>query len=606
MKIKRIELEGHPILGDIILDFTDENGEVVNNIIFAGENGTGKTTILELIFEFTNNQLREENRKQCITVIFSNEELNKLKVTSREYEGIFSNGVHNNEVIFKIDHSNRNIIGIQFKNSQEQFVEMEGLYLFGQAQNILKSIYSTTEINFTPQEIMNITAKNIDEETVNSIRSNSNLATEITQLLIDIKALDDAELSDWVNANPGKVPTEKEKKIRMRRFENAFNYIFPYKRYSGIRNIGNTKKIFFKEGNNEMSIEKLSSGEKQIVFRGSFLLKDKESTEGIIGLIDEPEISLHPNWQVKITNYFKLLFSNAIGEQTSQIFFVTHSPFIIHNNNRTDDKVIILKKDEQGKVFIPNEGKYFSWTEEQIIEKAFNLDKFVKEANELKKNLIVTEGKTDWKHLKRALGKLRKRGLFEEDNFEFLEYEDLEMGHGHLLSLCEQLSKLNNDKKIICILDRDVQDAIKRGTSTDKNYKDWGNNVYSFVIPVPEHRKTTPEISIEHYYTDDEIKLEDSEGKRLYLGNEFIRKSGQHITDKDKFCNTKNKVGPEKIVIIDRDSDVFLSGSEDTNIALSKNDFAECILNEVQPFSNVNFEPFKLIFRIIEEIITNG
>jgi len=54
------------------------------------------------------------------------------------------------------------------------------------------------------------------------------------------------------------------------------------------------------------------------------------------------------------------------------------------------------------------------------------------------------------------------------------------------------------------------------------------SEVYSFQIPIPEHRKTTPNICIEHYYTDDEIKREfkcvDGIIRRMYMGNEFNSK----------------------------------------------------------------------------------
>ena len=52
--IKQIKWKDHPILGDLELDFTKEDGSIYNTIVFAGENGTGKTTILENLSEFLN------------------------------------------------------------------------------------------------------------------------------------------------------------------------------------------------------------------------------------------------------------------------------------------------------------------------------------------------------------------------------------------------------------------------------------------------------------------------------------------------------------------------------------------------------------------------
>jgi hypothetical protein len=39
-------------------------------------------------------------------------------------------------------------------------------------------------------------------------------------------------------------------------------------------------------------------------------LQNKNSINGNIVLIDEPEISLHPNWQLKILDFYKKIFQN--------------------------------------------------------------------------------------------------------------------------------------------------------------------------------------------------------------------------------------------------------------------------------------------------------
>ncbi len=139
-------------------------------------------------------------------------------------------------------------------------------------------------------------------------------------------------------------------------------------------------------------------------------MKDKKSSEGAIALIDEPEISLHPTWQLKILDYYKRLFYNDKNVQTSQIFFVTHSPFIIHNRNRIDDKVFILKKDNSGNTISLEDGKFYTWNEEKIVEKAFDLTQYRKYFNqESTKALVITEGSTDWKHMKAAYINLKEK-----------------------------------------------------------------------------------------------------------------------------------------------------------------------------------------------------
>ena len=338
MKIRKIEFTNHPIFDDLKLDFTDANGKTINTIIIAGENGVGKSLLLNTIFEFSNLNLVSDKRdeKRKFEIELSNEEIQKLKVGqhSKQY---FTTNYKDNIFIISIDYNiidNWNQIDIRGKTETGLSPTIVG-YLFSQSDTngILKTIFSDVEINFTPKQITTVTSTNLDRTDLKSQRSNSNLATEITQLLIDVQSLDALEFTEWARNNTGQ-PIDNDKiDIRIKRFTSAYDFMFPLKRYKRIENKDNKKEIIFEENGKEMSISKLSSGEKQIVFRGSFLLKDKESSKGALILIDEPEISLHPNWQLKVLSFFKKLFTNSSGEQTSQIIISTHSPFIIHNAN---------------------------------------------------------------------------------------------------------------------------------------------------------------------------------------------------------------------------------------------------------------------------------
>ena len=50
--IRYIEIENATKIGDLELDFGKCEDEVYNTIVFAGENGCGKTAILETIASF--------------------------------------------------------------------------------------------------------------------------------------------------------------------------------------------------------------------------------------------------------------------------------------------------------------------------------------------------------------------------------------------------------------------------------------------------------------------------------------------------------------------------------------------------------------------------
>jgi predicted ATPase len=608
MKINKIEFFNNEIFGDLVFDFCDEEGNVYNNIILAGENGTGKSSLKNFIYEFsTFDSLKGvplRNERRNFKMNLNKKETKIVKEVLPQTSG-FSNLL---DIEIHIDYSKQgwqaytgNIIDLEDKTelniSDGDISQLMGIFI---------TIFSDIEVNFNPNPIESVRSSQLDEERKQSLKSSRNLATEIAQLLVDIQISDDSQVAKLVRENPNEVPNLNELDLKMNRFINAFEYMFPNKKYSGIYDLHNSKKIMFKEFEKEIPLEKLSSGEKQIVFRGGFLLKDQQSTKGALVLIDEPEISLHPKWQQKILQYYSKLFTDETGSQTSQIVLSTHSPFIIHNFENINSKVIILKRDEEGKIYIPQQKRFYNWTEEEIINEAFNLEILNNAVEQSSNILIVTEGKTDWKHLKNALTKLQANDKqFKNLEIEFFEYEDeIPMGSSELLAFCQQHSKRDHDKKIICIFDRDEQKILNKILEDEEDlYKHWGNNVYSLAIPIPEHRvRCGNNISIEHYYFDEEIKLETNSGSRLFLGYEFSRKFGIHSTG-EYVCFKKDKCGNGSIAIIDRDSVVAPIEAEDRNVALSKSEFADLIISSEPPFQDIRYDNFKKIFEIVEEII---
>ncbi len=399
MKFRKITFVDHPILGNISLDFTDKEGKTVDNIILAGENGCGKSVLLNELFEFNPTGIYDKRGKITTELELSSSEM--LLVQQNKYMQNYGMALSDGIIIVEQDfsiHGEWDQCKVYFHGANGDTQLSKGYILTTDHTSIFKPIFSDVEINFTPKNISNVTSLNIDEEVNNPMRSSNNIATEITQLLIDIDNLDNSDIAQWVDKNPGQVPPDKIKRIRIRRFTNAFHSIFPQKRFIGIDNSNGHKSVLFEEFGKKMSIDKLSSGEKQIVFRGGFLLKNQRSIEGAVALIDEPEISLHPKWQMEIMTFLKKLFTND-GKQSSQIIVATHSPFIIHNATRANDKVIILKKDDSGKIQVLSTPEFYSWSESQIVKEAFDINTIVAD----NKINVFLEGETDEKYFKKAM-----------------------------------------------------------------------------------------------------------------------------------------------------------------------------------------------------------
>ena len=130
MKIRKIEFDRHPILGDIKLDFTDQDGSVVNTILLAGENGTGKSLLLDIIFNFSNLTLDNNKRaeKRFFEIEISDSELEILK-NSENFKQHFQEPIKNNILKIDIDYSivnNWNQIKITAERQNAQIENIHG------------------------------------------------------------------------------------------------------------------------------------------------------------------------------------------------------------------------------------------------------------------------------------------------------------------------------------------------------------------------------------------------------------------------------------------------------------------------------------------------
>jgi RNA-directed DNA polymerase len=173
---------------------------------------------------------------------------------------------------------------------------------------------------------------------------------------------------------------------------------------------------------------------------------------------------------------------------------------------------------------------------------------------------------------------------FDIDFDEFNESR----GDTETLDMCKKQARLDNVQTKIFLFDRDVASIVNEVSGKSTIYKDWGKNVFSFPLPLPEHRTETPEISIEFYYQNDDLVRKDKQNRRLFLNSEFNSASGRHRTE-DINCLDLNKLKSPMLKIID--DKVFNSHSE--NIALSKDGFADRVYTSIENFDRLTFLRFR-------------
>lgn len=322
--------------------------------------------------------------------------------------------------------------------------------------------------------------------------------------------------------------------------------------------------------------------------------------KGIV-VIDEIDLHLDSEMQHDVLPRLIKLFPKV------QFIITTHSPlFLLGMDNIFKDKYKLIEMPDGKPITterfseFQNSYEYLMKTEqyERDIE-----EKISKIAYDSDKTLIITEGKTDWKHLEKAYKELKL-----DLNIEFNKLEE-SMGDGELVKYAKMLPKIAKMRKIILISDNDSDNSKQLG-SGQEGIKDWGNNVFSFSLPVPESRRETPKISIEHYYSDEIIKKEalcsDGIKRRLFMSNEFTA-DGDYINYKAEMmfkCNKRNSNNPIEIYDGSSKCKVTIFGEVNgKNYALSKEDFFQLVIDNAG--NVIDYTNFKLIFNKIKEIIDN-
>lgn len=311
-----------------------------------------------------------------------------------------------------------------------------------------------------------------------------------------------------------------------------------------------------------------------------------------------------------IFNFYKILES-TIGIQLNirNAFKLgsIENGLTINGIFKIDAFEIIVAKDEDVETVIEDMRDIFKLDTKlkNIENENQNLKKIINDLKNIQNPLIITEGKTDWKHFIAALRYFHTKNEFKniEENW-FLKYGsnkdkidnicdtnfilDCSVTElKNILSSFKNSSQFNNsESKFTKIGIFDSDDKVK--IINDKNSK-----TYTFIIK-PNN------ISTELLYSDEEIKtIIDS--KRLYLGVEFNQKTKRHLIEKNINLggenNSINKAGYRKII----DCDIYNEYGE--NIALTKEMFAQKIYRGEIKISENSWENFRHIFQYIESVI---
>lgn len=319
MKITRLKWpDSHPVLKGLDLNLLKPDHTPYNNIIIAGDNGLGKTTILESIADLMNGKccsfesFQYQNNGDRFDARLKEEDTFQLSQNGGDYTDVELSSYH--EHIGDLD-----------------VVSISDLDEYAPQKHIVRYSKATTAFE--------------------AVKENE---TSVRDLLIVLEHQDneDYRVQNIVAEQKGNAlfsPSDfKNRLSRVEKFRKAFNQIFDNIEFAGIKTEAEKISVLFSKNNQSAyDIQHLSTGEKQVVYRGTELLNGSNKVS--VALIDEPELSMHPLWQSKIIGYYQSLFFDAVThQQNAQIFMATHSDRIIADALKDVDTLVVRLKEDNG------------------------------------------------------------------------------------------------------------------------------------------------------------------------------------------------------------------------------------------------------------------
>ena len=321
MKIEKVHIKNVKGIKDLELSFKKDN-KILDVIVLAGINGSGKTTILESIKDFFNNKNINfgDIEKSNVNLKIFFEDFEKKQIEEAEKSSI-DNYEHKLQDFFSALQSyeyNRKNNGEYYSYLIAKFFENPPKIIYVPAENKFEEIQTYSTTLSKEYEFINTINSNVIRDIPSYIATRRNYLATIEE---------DLTMKEITN----KVINE---------INGIFGILELDVKLKGFSKDEKTMPIFKNSAGDEFNINYLSSGEKQLFLR-TLSIKMLEPKNSII-LIDEPELSLHPKWQQRIIEVY-----NKIGEN-NQIIVATHSPHIL--GSVSNENIFILYRNENGKI----------------------------------------------------------------------------------------------------------------------------------------------------------------------------------------------------------------------------------------------------------------
>lgn len=361
MKISKLHINQFRHLENLDFDFTyqsgDRKGQPLDKICFIGQSATGKTGLLELIYEqfsFINNLYVNENvyndrigTKSINGNIKFNWNDNFVELTNDELK--FNKKIYYNKFVegmsgelFKTPYEKKRIFYLKANIISEQNLDLfskNPLDLIEKHSNQIDDLIRYYKYEHNGEFVLNdFVDIRIWLSILNDIlRYRKNHYQKMSELihkgLLGNTDKLTSEFNKWQKENPNTLET----------FAQEFNPLLE-KLNLEVDLVNTEYSIPIKNKKTEeiIPIQNTSTGTKGLLL--SFLPLFKLDTKDSIILIDEPERSLYPDMQMELMDHYQRLAPDA------QFIVATHSPFITASFEA--EERFILYFDEEGKVAV--------------------------------------------------------------------------------------------------------------------------------------------------------------------------------------------------------------------------------------------------------------
>lgn len=355
MKLLSIELHNFRNTDFKSVKFINKDGNIRNFTAIIGDNGVGKTSILEAITKGYTPIVRNISKvavEKCDlndSDIKNNKEWTAVKLTARLNDNYYS-WYNKRRVSAKIEYTTDINETLDFKKIKNIYEE-----LYNDSKLPLVLYYGTDRVIRDIPKRGHLKEFKIEDSLKNCF-DNVNYFRDFYEWF---KTEEDIELREKSDDN-------SYENIRLNSVRMAIERMIPGYKNLRIR-FNPSRMIITNKDGEDLRIEQLSGGYKAVLSMVSDIAKrlslanpnsENPLEEEAIILIDELDLHLHPKWQKKISIDLKRTFPNC------QFIITTHSPFIIQSLNR--DEVINIEKNE----YENNEdyGSFEGWSIEEIQE----------------------------------------------------------------------------------------------------------------------------------------------------------------------------------------------------------------------------------------------